>query len=97
MKVQRLNRSYNGHDRYTHRIEFYGGGSQLNQMRYVRVRNWLWEQFGPSAELNLARDWIFGAVPKWAWDADKSCIYITEESYTMFMLKKEFFENAENL
>lgn len=67
---------------------------ETNKRQWVEIRNWLWTQFGPSAELYLATAEFFdGRQPKWAWDSEKSAIYITEEAYTMFMLRKDYYEN----
>ena len=97
MKVVKLNRNYNGYGYFTHRVEFYGN-NQIRIKQWIRARNWLWAQFGPSAEQSLARPANFdGQQPKWAWDSEKSAIYLVDEAYTMFQLKKEFWENAENL
>ncbi len=96
MRLVKLTRQYNGYGYFTHRVEFIGRGDRVKQ--WIRVRNWLWSQFGPSAEQNLARAEHFdGVQPKWAWDAEKSAIYLVEEAYTMFALRKEFWEHAENL
>ena len=95
MYVVKLTRQYNGYGYFSHRIEFRG---QNRVFQWIRVRNWLWTQFGASAEQGLARaDYFDGVQPKWAWDTDKSAIYLREEAYTMFTLRKEFWENAENL
>ncbi len=95
MKVVKLTRQYNGYGFFTHRIEFRG---QLRVKQWIRVRNWLWAQFGPSAEQNLARaDYFDGEQPVWAWDSEKAAIYLKESAYTMFTLRKEFWENHENL
>ncbi len=97
MNVVKLNRNYNGYGVFSHRVEFLGN-SVIRTKQWVRARNWLWAQFGPSAEQELARPEYFdGAQPKWAWDSEKSAIYLREEAYTMFQLRKEFWENAENL
>jgi hypothetical protein len=97
MNVVKLNRNYNGYGYFSHRVEFYGN-SATRIKQWIRVRNWLWSQFGPSAEQALARpDNFDGTQPKWAWDSEKSAIYLAEEAFTMFQLKKEFWENAQNL
>lgn len=97
MRVVKLTRQYNGWQYFSHRIEF-KGNSDRRIRQWVRVRNWLWNQFGPSAEQALARaDYFDGIQPKWAWDSEKSAVYLDQEAYTMFILKKEFWENEENL
>ena len=102
MTVVKLDRRYDGHDRFSHRVEFTGWQhhteKQTRVAQWVRARNWLWQQFGPSAELFAARpDYFNGNQPVWAWDAEKSSLYLSKEAYTMFMLRKEFWENVENL
>lgn len=98
MKVVKLNRNYNGYNYFSHRVEFYGGAHSNRVLQWIRARNWLWAQFGPSAEQSLARAENFdGEQPLWAWDTDKSSIYLKGEAYTMFILRKGFWENAENL
>jgi hypothetical protein len=98
MKIVKLNRNYNGYGFFSHRIEFYGGIRENRLRQWIRVRNWLWAQFGPSAEQELARaEYFDGEQPKWAWDSEKSAIYLREEALVMFRLRKEFWENAENL
>jgi hypothetical protein len=98
MHIVKMDRRYDGHDRFTHRVEFisYGAGARLQDQRnWIRSRNFLWQQFGPSAEIDLARpDNFEGQQPKWAWDSNKSAIYLREESYTMFVLKWEAWQNA---
>ena len=49
----KLNRNYNGYGYFTHRVEFHGYGEQGRrhmQQQWIRLRNWLWGRFGPSAE-----------------------------------------------
>lgn len=87
MKLQKLDRRYDGNDRFTHRVEFYG---QDRVRQWIQTRNWLWTQFGASAELCFARDHYFdGDQPKWAWDSEKSSVYLIDEALAMFLLKWE--------
>lgn len=98
MRVVRLTRNYNGYGVFTHRVEFWGSNRETRIRQWIQIRNWLWAQFGPSAEQSLARADLFdGDQPNWAWDSEKSCIYLRDEALVMFQLKKEFWENAENL
>jgi len=102
MTVVKMDRRYDGHDRFSHRVEFTGWQhhteKQTRVAQWVRARNWLWKQFGPSGELFCAKPMYFdGVQPVWAWDAEKSSLYLSKEAYTMFMLRKEFWENVENL
>ena len=98
MRVVKLTRNYNGYGVFTHRVEFWGGTRATKVRQWIQVRNWLWSQFGPSAEQELARaDFFDGNQPVWAWDSEKSAIYLKEQALVMFNLRKEFWENAENL
>ena len=97
MNLVKLNRNYKGYGVFTHRVEFYGS-QQYRVRQWIGVRNWLWQNFGPSAEQELARpDFFNGTQPVWAWDTEKSSIYLKEEALMMFNLRKEFWENATNL
>lgn len=89
MTLVKLNRNYKGYGVFTHRVEFYG--SRDHRVRqWIGVRNWLWQNFGPSAEQELARPEFFdGAQPKWAWDTEKSSVYLREEALMMFNLTKD--------
>lgn len=92
----KLNRNYNGYGYFTHRVEFHGYGEQGRrhmQQQWIRLRNWLWGRFGPSAEQALARPEFFGNTqPKWAWDADKASIYLRDEALTEFLLMKDKYQ-----
>lgn len=94
MDLTKLDRRYDGFDRFTHRVEFRYGMPLAKQKQWVRSRNWLWQQFGPSAELALARPDLFeGKQPLWAWDAEKSALYLKGDALTMFLLKWESWKN----
>jgi hypothetical protein len=97
MNIVKLNRNYKGYGVFTHRVEFYGS-VDYRVRQWIGVRNWLWQNFGPSAEQELARPEFFdGTQPVWAWDSEKSSVYLKDDALMMFQLKKEFWENAENL
>lgn len=96
MKLQKLDRRYGGYERFSHRVEFYGRNAQP-QHQWIKTRNWLWQQFGPSAELALAREPYFGEQPKWAWDGEKSAIYLKEEALALFLLKWEMWQNEQTV
>ena len=96
IKIVKLTRQYNGHDRFTHRVEFRSRSRDdvyKVMQQWVDVRVWLWSQFGPSAELNMANPKFFGGQqPLWSWDSEKFCVYLRDEAFTMFSLSKERFE-----
>ena len=91
MRLQKLNRNYNGYHNFSHRVEFYGPvGTRIHQ--WIQIRNWLWGRFGPSAEQALARADNFGGTqPKWSWDSEKSAIYLRDEALTEFLLVQDRF------
>lgn len=98
MNIVKLNRNYNGYGYFSHRVEFYGRDRETKLRQWISIRNWLWTQFGPSAEQELARAVFFnGEQPQWAWDSEKSVIYLRDDALVMFTLKKEFWEDAKNL
>lgn len=97
LELQKLDRRYEGHDRFTHRVGFSAINRDYRAVRlaWVGSRNWLWSNFGPSAEVTMARPEYFGGVqPKWAWESEKFVIYLSESTLTAFLLKKEIWENA---
>ncbi len=89
MRLQKLTRSYNGYHHFSHRVECYGP-QEVRIRQWIQLRNWLWGRFGPSAEQALARAENFdGQQPKWAWDSEKSAIYLRDEALTEFLLIQE--------
>ena len=94
--LAKLNRNYKGYGFFTHRVEFIGYGDHHRkhvQQQWIRLRNWLWQTHGPSAEQELARPENFdGVQPKWAWDSEKSSIYLRDEALTEFLLMKEKYQ-----
>lgn len=98
MHVVKLDRRYDGYGRFTHRVEFYGSNQSIRVKQWVKARNWLWQNFGPSGELFCARAEFFdGTQPVWAWDSEKSAIYLKEQALVLFQLRKEYWEDAQNL
>lgn len=108
MNIQKLNASFNGYGRFSHRVVIMSRitpGSVAHyyvpdesKRQWIAIRTWLWERFGPSVELCMANPEFFkGQQPLWSWDIDKGSIYLQGEAYTMFMLKKEYWEDDENL
>jgi hypothetical protein len=94
--LAKLTRNYKGYGFFTHRVEFHGygdSGRRHMQQQWIRLRNRLWSAHGPSAEQELARPENFGGIqPKWAWDSEKSSIYLRDEALTEFLLMKENYQ-----
>jgi hypothetical protein len=88
--VRKMDRRFNGHGTFSHRIEFKGQG-YISQ--FLRVRNWCMEKFGPSAEISLIYCDVFPNTPFWAWESEHSMvIYLRDVAFSQFLLQKESFE-----
>lgn len=97
LELQRLDRRYEGHDRFTHRAGFTAINRDYHAVRlaWIQSRIWLWSNFGPSAEVSMTFPGYFGGVqPQWAWESEKFVIYLSESTLTAFLLKKEQWEGS---
>ena len=68
LRVQKLDKRMNGHDRFTHRVIFVGRDVVRYQTALTKARNYLWAAFGPSGELEIARPPFFAETPLYALD-----------------------------
>lgn len=93
LRVQKLDKRMNGHDRFTHRVIFVGRDVVRYQTALTKARNYLWAAFGPSGELEIARPPFFAETPLYAWlnDDKNAAIYLRDEALTQFLLKMESF------
>lgn len=97
MKVEKLDRRHIGHFWFTHRVVI-EGRRPAQRHKWIQIRNWLWSQYGPSAERDLAIPQYFnGQQPLWAWDSKLNSIYLRDEAVTMFQLVRDRWENLETL
>jgi hypothetical protein len=85
LKTIKLDRRYNGYHLFTYAIDF----TSLEHAKFVNMRNWLWETYGPSCELE-----IIGRVDDsnrlWAWDFSNYTIRLFlygEKELNWFTLK----------
>ena len=73
---------------FTHRVKIVGTD---NVPKWIEIRNWLWENYGPGLERETI--WVTQyhdqVVPKWSWHIDdrKYFLYLKEETLTHFSLK----------
>lgn len=53
----------NGYGNFTHFVDF----RKIERNKFLEIRNWCWEQWGPSCELE---HWVAieSGNPSWAWD-----------------------------
>ncbi len=101
IKLIKLDRRMNGRYIFTHRVDFFGLPVNRRLATLHGIRTWLWEQFGPSAELNcISQLALTQSTPDWAWDtANGHCrIYLKGLALTQFLLMKTKLETIdENL
>jgi hypothetical protein len=75
-KITKLDGRYNGFEIFDYRLEFpYGspGGPRQRFYNYQEIRNWMWDNYGPSCErdlyttLNPRSEPRYAQRSKWAW------------------------------
>jgi len=83
-KIVKLDHRYAGNDNFDYRIEFPRGSWRFSN--YSAMRDWLWENYGPSSERELY-DLIYDrtlAMPKWAWHYNtkdnKPLLYVFDDA-----------------
>lgn len=70
MKIKKLDRRMNGFGKFEYKVEY----SRYNEHRkFVDARNWCWDQWGPSCELEF---WNSNINPAWCWIVDNRQIKI---------------------
>ena len=97
MKIEELDKRHSGHTLFSHRVKIEPTDSSVfgsRERRFLEIRNWCWEQFGPGAERDLAWCSTTDSIPRyiWAWHIDpannsKMYIYLQGEAMTLFSLK----------
>lgn len=92
MRIKKLTRQYTGHGSFSHVIDY----TIQDIIQYDQHRQWCWETWGPSCELEFSlrfrRINPEGWNAKWAWLADTSFpkirIYFgSEQEVAMFILR----------
>ena len=101
-KVHKLDGRFSAYPYFTYYIEerdrwIRAGVDPLNDRNFFTLREWLWEQLGPSKEY---RYWKAHKDPnvilanrsnndQWCWDTEfgHQRIYVTEKTLTLFNLK----------
>lgn len=51
MKSRKLDRRHNGYDIFQYGVDF----TNNEELKFCQIREWCWQQFGPSCELDIAR------------------------------------------
>lgn len=84
MKVTKLDGRHSGHGEFKYYIQF----SEPEFKDFIDLRNWCWEQWGPSCELDL---WFKGgSIVPWCWmfqDYGKRIYLRTDKEYQWYSLK----------
>lgn len=85
MRKGKLDARYTGFDKFKHYASF-----RYNEMeKFVEVRQWCWETFGPSCEMQIHHK-LSTPNHSWSWILDdyRSRIYFaTDKEYQWFLLK----------
>jgi hypothetical protein len=82
IKVGKLDKRHKGHTRF----KYYASFRSTNLLDFVKVRNWCWQTWGPSAELDIQGL----SNQKWAWthnDYNTRIYLISDTEYQWFVLK----------
>ena len=61
MKLKKLDARMNGFGDFKYLAKF---RKRADRSQFIAIRNWCWEQWGPSCELEL---WNADVNPTWAW------------------------------
>ena len=85
MKELKLDRRHTGYGDFKYSITFRGSETD----KFCDIRNWCWEQWGPSVEIDN-RIKLINPNPKWSWISDeyRLRIYIaTDKEFQWYILK----------
>lgn len=91
-RVTRLDRRYNGHTKFKYSISLTAVPYLEQQRVFQELREWFWENYGPSMELEwaLAQANANETEPIWAWDTEhhNKRLYVRgDKELTFFQLK----------
>lgn len=85
MKIGKLDKRHKGHETFRYYTQF----SFSTYDKFIEVRNWCWQTWGPSSELDLLSHVKTDSI-KWAWIHDQynTRIYLaSDREYQWFVLK----------
>ena len=86
MKHYKLDKRFKGYGNFKYSVDF----NWREKSKYLEVRNWCWDQWGPSSEVAFLEDNQSLVSEGWSWDTSefKNRIYLaTEKEYQWFLLK----------
>ena len=81
-----------GHTQFTHKVCFEGPLMDIYP-KFIQSRNYLWSQFGPSAEL-MAISFVEDDY-QWAWQCDDkvTVIFLKDKALVQYLLVMEKYAN----
>jgi hypothetical protein len=85
MKTIKLDARYNGFTRFRYMAKC----DHTEQELFCQIRQWCWEQWGPSCEQSLI-SFLEEKPTKWSWDSEHGNLRVlmaTEKEYQWFLLK----------
>jgi len=84
MKKRKLDKRHSGYGEYTYYVDFLYKENQ----EFYDMRNWCWDTWGPSCELDMIKN--VSTKGEWAWIYDKwrkRILLKSEKEYNWFCLK----------
>ena len=84
MRLRTIDRRMNGYGQFKYFVEL---RKEYDRSAFIAIRNWCWEQWGPSCELEFYEEEV---NPHWAWNVTefRTRIYIaSDKEASWFMLK----------
>lgn len=90
IKIEKLDGRHALNELFTHRVNIKSNEAP-DVIKFIEIRNWLWEQYGPGLEHETAwtMHYFEEVKARWAWriDNQKFYIYLKEDVLTHFSLK----------
>jgi hypothetical protein len=84
MKIRKLTKQFSGYSNFKYCVEF----TRKDFKKFIERRNWCWEQWGPSCELEFYRQPDSNEHWCWITDQHRVRIYLVSESEaTWYSLK----------
>ncbi len=87
MKHGKMDHRYNGYPDFQYHVVFL---QYKENEQFFEMRNWCWEQWGPSMEWDIWTRMPFKHNPSWAWIHDTYKVKLLlrdKQEYSWFLLK----------
>lgn len=90
LTIQKMDKRHKGADRFIYMVEWYDNGKTENISLIRDMRQWCWEQFGPSCEYYeydcIAKGGLY-VNPRWCWIASGRILLANEEDRNWFAMR----------